>query len=465
MRKAEFGIIGLGTMGRNLLLNISEKGYVGVGYDPDSSQREALSNAKESSSVFVSPSLDAFVSCLESPRRILIMVPSSQVDAVIDSLMNIIAEGDLVIDCGNSYYKDTERRSASLADRGVGFIGAGVSGGEKGARTGASIMVGGTPEHYRMVEGILSGASAKIESESCCALLGGRGSGHFVKMVHNGIEYALMESIAEAYKVLRDFHGISNREVADIFERWNDGILGSFLLEISSAILRKKDESTGQDLIDLISDVAGQKGTGVWTSMTAMEFGVAIPSIDAAVSVRQISGLQSLRTELQSRILEPGASGSGESHSIDDLESLLIVCFLASFSQGFDLIKHVSKEMGYGIDAVEVARIWRGGCIIRSKMLSEIGSALKEKPAHLFESDGILSMVARNLIGARRAVSDTIKKGLPMMTSLATISYIDTLTTANLPTNLIQAQRDLFGAHTYERKDREGRFHTKDWIE
>lgn len=465
MRKAEFGIIGLGTMGRNLLLNISEKGYVGVGYDPDSNQREALSNGEESPSVFVSDSLDAFVSCLESPRRILIMVPSSQVDAVIDSLMNLIAENDLVIDCGNSYYKDTEKRFASLTDRGVGFIGAGVSGGEKGARTGASIMVGGDSEHYRIVEGMLSGASAKIESESCCALLGGRGSGHFVKMVHNGIEYALMESIAEVYQIFRDSHGLSNGEIADIFEQWNDGILGSFLLEISSAILRKKDESTGQDLIDLISDVAGQKGTGVWTSMTAMEFGVAIPSIDAAVSVRQISGLKSLRTDLQSKIGKAGESGPDESHSIDDLESLLIVGFLASFAQGFDLIKNVSKEMGYGIDTVEVARIWRGGCIIRAQMLSEIGLALKQKPAHLFESDGIMSLITSNLIGARRSVSDAMNKGIPMMTSLATISYIDALSSAELPTNLIQAQRDLFGAHTYARKDREGRFHTKDWIE
>ena len=465
MRKAEFGIIGLGTMGRNLLLNISEKGYVGVGFDPDSNQREVLSGHSDSSSVFVSDSLEAFVSCLESPRRIFIMVPSTEVDAVVDSLTSLIAESDLIIDCGNSYYKDTERRCASLADRGVGFIGAGVSGGEQGARSGASIMVGGDPEHYRMIEGMISGASAKLESGPCCALLGARGAGHFVKMVHNGIEYALMESIAEVYQLLRVSHGLSNGQIADVFDKWNDGILGSFLLEISSAILRKKDENTGEDLIDLISDVAGQKGTGVWTSMTALEFGVAIPSVDAAVSVRQISGSKMLRKNLQSRIEKVGTAGSEESHSIDDCESLLIVGFLASFAQGFDLIKRVSKEMGYAIDPVEVARIWRGGCIIRSEILSVLGTELKQEPSHLFESDRILSLVAVNLVGARRAVADAMRRGVPSMTSVATISYIDTLSCADLSTNLIQAQRDLFGAHTYERKDREGRFHTKDWFE
>lgn len=451
-------------MGRNLLVNIVEQGFVGVGYDPDPRQRDMAKGSTGDSAIDIVPTIAEFVSSLERPRRILLLVPASQVGSVLRDLSGLLENDDVVVDCGNSYFIDTEERFAAMRNQGIRFMGAGVSGGEKGARTGASIMVGGDVNDYGRIAELLVGASAKVGSDSCCALVGNHGAGHFVKMVHNGIEYALMQSISESYQLLRSTSKLSNSEVAEIFDGWNDGVLGSFLMEISAGILRKTDPETGRDLIDLVSDVAGQKGTGMWTSRTAMEHGVPIPTIDAAVSMRQISSMKDVRSDLQVRIPRQPYGAVGQV-SVSDVESMLIVNFLASFAQGFSLIEKVSAERGFGIEPEKVAAIWRGGCIVRAKILSDITVALAQKRSHLFQSDVFSSTLVTNLPGARRVVVRAVTQQIPLLSSTATLAYLDALTSDTLSTNLIQAQRDCFGAHTYRRVDREGDFHTEDWID
>jgi len=464
MGKSRFGIIGLGTMGGNLLLNIAEKGFAGVGYDPDPKKRDLLLENAGTSDVSVSASLDEFLDLLDTPKTVIVMVPASQVTPVMEELAESLGEGDLIIDCGNSFFRDSESRVATLEKTGIGFLGVGVSGGEEGARHGASIMVGGKAENFAIASDLLSAAAAISDGEVCCARVGDGGAGHFVKMVHNGIEYALMQSIAEAYHFLRTVHHLSNIEVADLFQKWNGGILESFLLDISAGILRKVDSETGKNLVDLVSDVAGQKGTGMWTSVTAMEFGIPIPSIDSAVAMRQISARKELRMRLAER-LSLGIPGNAPRDSkIEDVEALLTVSFISAFAQGFALIKNGSDEMEYGIDLKTVASIWKGGCIIRSSLLRTISEAFGKAPIHLFESEAIAKILGSNIDSARKVVSDAFSSGLPFLTCSASIGYVDALTTSELPLNLIQAQRDHFGSHTYKRNDREGDFHTDDWL-
>jgi len=465
MRNSNFGIIGLGTMGRNLLLNIVEKGFVGTGYDPDADQRVALSHAASDLPVTVVDSLEDFVMSLERPRRILILVPAAQVAPLFDDLVNNLESGDVVVDCGNSFFKDTERNCTIAKERGIKFFGAGVSGGERGARNGASIMVGGDEADYHLVEEILVGASAKFGEENCCALVGPGGAGHFVKMIHNGIEYALMQSIAETYDLLRNVHGFSNQQIAELFISWNSGILRSFLVEISAGILRKKDDQTDKELVGLVSDVAGQKGTGMWTSTTAMEFGVPVPSIDAAVAMRQLSSRKNLRVALGNRFGSVQVESSSELPSAHDVEAMLMISFISSFAQGFELMKSVSADKGYRIDLKTVASIWRGGCIIRAKLLNEIVRAFGSGDSiHMFEDGPIGDLIASNLSAARKVAGCALTNGIPFMASAASLGYLEAISRAELPTNLIQAQRDHFGAHTYRRMDREGIFHTEDWL-
>jgi 6-phosphogluconate dehydrogenase len=462
---SRFGVIGLGTMGRNLLLNIAEKGFHGVGYDPDVNQRVLLGNESLSETISIAADLASFVGRLERPRRILILVPASKVTEVIDSLIDLLEPGDIIVDCGNSFFKDSEARAQSLADRGIGFLGVGVSGGEYGARHGASVMIGGRTEHYETVKELLEGAAATIDDYKCCARMGDSGAGHFVKMVHNGIEYALMQSIADAYALLRDLCGLSNREAAEVFEEWNNGSLQSFLVEITAGILRKSDSETEYDLIDLVSDVAGQKGTGMWTSTTAMEFGVPIPSIDSAVAMRQISSQRDVRSRLVRKIASQRESIANPEQSVRDLESLLTVSFISAFAQGFSLIRKVSEEKSYSIDSRSVATVWKGGCIIRAAMLSQIVEAFEQKVEHLLEDSHLSSVLDSKVVGARSVLAQAIASGHPCMTLGASLGYVEAFRAERLSTNLIQAQRDHFGAHTYERVDREGKFHTEDWID
>jgi 6-phosphogluconate dehydrogenase len=465
MRKSRFGIIGLGTMGANLLLNIAEKGFVGVGYDPDPKKRDLLVEAARSSDISVAGGLDEFLDALDTPKTVMVLVPAARVAGVVDDLAKLLEAGDLIIDCGNSFFRDTESRIETLEKLGIGFLGVGVSGGERGARHGASIMAGGKVGHFAIARDLLAAAAANSDGEVCCALVGDRGAGHFVKMVHNGIEYALMQSIAEAYHFLQEFHHLSNHEVADLFQEWNGGMLESFLLDISAGILRRIDRETGHDLVDLVSDMAGQKGTGMWTSVTAMQFGVPVPSIDSAVSMRQISA----RKELRKRLGERYSLGTSEDKThiskIEDVEALLTVSFVSAFAQGFALIRNVSEERGYEIDLKTVASIWTGGCIIRASMLRTISEAFGKAPIHLFESEPVAKILSSNIIPARKVVSEAVSMGLPFLTCSASIGYLDAFSTSKLPLNLIQAQRDHFGSHTYKRNDREGDFHTDDWLD
>ena len=467
MKKAQFGMIGLGVMGRNFLLNVAEKGFSGVGYDLDAEKRAALLEEGKDFDLQTAENLPEFLEKLESPRKIMILVPANVVDIVINDLLSHLDKGDIVIDGGNSHFPDTERREKLLADNGFEFLGVGVSGGEEGARHGASIMIGGKVEIYAHVQKILEAASAKVNGESCAAHVGNSSAGHFVKMVHNGIEYGLMQLIAETYDIFKRGFEFENHEISDIFATWNEGELNSFLIEITATVLSKKDAETGNSLVEMILDTAGQKGTGKWTSQAAMDFGVPIPTIDSAVTMRQLSAMKAERKIaaeiLATRALE--AENFRKLTSVKTMKDALLTSFIVTYAQGLELLKVASVEKNYEIDLTEVARIWRGGCIIRATLLEDIRRA--------FEKNKDLSNILLDETFAKRLfgiwaelltvciTAPTV--ALPIMTLSASLNYFNAYRTERLPANLIQAQRDFFGAHTYQRIDKEGTFHTPDW--
>ncbi len=466
--QSQIGVIGLGVMGRNLVLNIAEHGFGVAGYDKKGEQVAQLQ--KESTSVKIMPCkiLQDFVSTLRRPRTVLMLVPAGPpVDSVLGDLLPHLSGGDIVIDAGNSYFEDTNLRAKNLADRGIHFLGVGVSGGEEGARHGPSIMPGGEESAYRTVEAILSAISAKVNGEPCVAYLGPGSAGHYVKMVHNGIEYGLMELIAETYDLLDRGLDFSENELSKIYGGWSRGLVSGFLVEITSQIFRRIDEKTHKPLIDLISDQAKQKGTGMWTSQDAMRLGVPVPNIDTAVAMRDLSVFKSLRVE-ESRLLNgPVIKPQDNIEAIlDDLYKALYVSMIITYSQGFALLSAASKTYGYSIDPAVVAKIWRGGCIIRSAILEPIKTAYEQNPnlAHLLDDKYFAGEVVSNQQSLRNIVSTAAQWGIPVPGMMAGLSYFDALRSAWLPANLIQAQRDYFGAHTYERVDEKGTFHTK-WTE
>jgi 6-phosphogluconate dehydrogenase len=468
MSKAQFGMVGLGTMGRNFLLNVAEHGFACIGYDLDAAKRGLLEVEGKDFTVTAAEDLNAFVSGLESPRRIMLLVPAGPiVDAVIKDLVPLLDQGDLIIDGGNSHFSDTERREKFLNEHGIEFLGVGVSGGEEGARHGASIMVGGKPDVYESVRPMLEAASAKVNGEPCSAHVGNSSAGHFVKMVHNGIEYGMMQLIAETYDLLHSGFQIRDMKAAELFERWNASDLNSFLVEITATVLKKRAED-GRSLVSKILDTAGQKGTGRWTSEVAMEFGVPIPTIDAAVSMRQISARKTERVFAAERL------GVVQDVQLDEtlgpdvvhfVETGLHLAFLITYAQGFSLLRAASDEKGYQLDMVEITKIWRGGCIIRSAMLEDLRKAFEADP------DIVNLLVAENLAGIVRNEQNILKATLkfaiaadvPCLAFSAALNYLKSYASERLPANLIQAQRDYFGAHTYQRIDKEGTFHTADW--
>jgi len=463
--KAHFGMIGLGTMGRNFLLNIAEHGISGVGYDLDAAKRQLLLDDGAGLPLDVGADLGDFLSKLESPRNIMLLVPAGPiVDKVIADLVPHLDEDDLIIDGGNSHFTDTDRRIAELDAKNIGFMGIGVSGGEEGARHGASIMPGGRREHYERIAATLEAVSAKIDGEPCVAYMGSGSAGHFVKMVHNGIEYGMMQLISEAYDHLRQIVEMPADEISDVFAKWNAGKLNSFLIEITATVLRKKDPQTGRFLVDEILDTAGQKGTGKWTSQAAMDLGVAVPTIDSAVTMRQISSQNVLRQRLAQRY-DIDLTHHHTSLTLDDIESALAAAFQIAYAQGMSLLTAASAEMSFGLDPAAIARIWRGGCIIRSAQLSTIMAAFSAKPGleNLLLDDEIAATVEAGSIGMRKMVSAAVGHGIPAMCFASSLSYLDAFRAKRLPANLIQAQRDYFGAHTYQRIDKEGTFHTDDW--
>ena len=461
-------MIGLGTMGRNFLLNVAEHGFMCVGYDLDERKRELLLAEGSQFKISAADDVKSFVASLETPRKVMLLVPAGPiVDSVINELVPFLEEGDIVIDGGNSHFPDTELRQELLAKSKIAFLGVGVSGGEEGARHGASIMAGGDPAVYEHVRPILEAASAKVNGEPCAAHVGRGSAGHFVKMVHNGIEYGMMQLIAETFDILnRGFH-ITDDRAAALFAKWNQGDLNSFLIEITSIVLRKHDDD-GQPLVAKILDTAGQKGTGKWTSQVAMDLGVPVPTIDSAVTMRQISARKA------ERIVAAEKLGIVQGIQIDEtlapdtigfIESALHLSFIVTYAQGFSLLQAGSAEKGYELDLAEIAKIWRGGCIIRAAMLEQIRKEFSSDPnlVNLLLAESFRTPI-RNEQGLLKAtVKFAIEAGIPSMTFAATFNYLKSYASERLPANLIQAQRDFFGAHTYQRLDKEGTFHTPDW--
>ena len=463
-------MIGLGTMGRNFLLNVAQHGFACLGYDLDAAKRSLLIQEGNEYTVAAADDVPAFIAGLETPRRIMLLVPAGPiVDAVITELIPHLEPGDLVIDGGNSHFADTERREKLLNEKNVEFLGVGVSGGEEGARHGASIMIGGNPDVYEQVRPMLEAASAKVNGEPCAAHVGRGSAGHFVKMVHNGIEYGLMQLISEAYDLLKRGYRMSTEEIAALFDEWNQGELNSFLIEISASVLKKKDEKTGSPLVDLILDTAGQKGTGKWTSQVAMDFGVPIPTIDSAVTMRQISARKAERAAAAKKlgvvVEELSVDEQLRESTIEFVRDGLLTALIITYAKGLSLLKTASVEKNYELDMVEIAKIWRGGCIIRAKLLENIRQAYAAEPEleNILVSDVFVPTLRKNQALLKAFVHFAASSDIPCMSSAASLNYLKSYATHRLPANLIQAQRDYFGAHTYQRIDEKGTFHTPDW--
>jgi 6-phosphogluconate dehydrogenase len=467
MNKAQFGMIGLGVMGRNFLLNVAENGFSALGYDLDAEKRKLLETEGKDYTVDSAENLTEFLAQLETPRKIMILVPANVVDIVINDLLGHLDKGDLVIDGGNSHFPDTERREKLLNDNGFEFLGVGVSGGEEGARHGASIMIGGKPEIYDLVKPILEAASAKVNGEACAAHVGKSSAGHFVKMVHNGIEYGLMQLIAETYDILNRGLGMSYVEMADTFGAWNKAELNSFLIEITETVLRKKDDKSDKHLVEMILDTAGQKGTGKWTSEVAMDMGVPIPTIDSAVTMRQLSSMKTARVaaNLKFKIQNSKLSEDQKPKTKDLLKNALYASFIITYAQGLSLLKAASIEKDYDLNLVEISKIWRGGCIIRATLLEEFRRAFDANNdlSNIIIDDDFAGILSENIVDLREVVALSAKHGFPSYCLMSCLAYFDAYTSERLPANMLQAQRDYFGAHTYQRIDGEGIFHTKDW--
>lgn len=461
----QFGLIGLGVMGRNFMLNVAEQGFRALGYDLDKAQVQELREAGgDPDRLQATPDLQAFVRGLEAPRKIMLLVPAGKaVDAVIENLLPHLEAGDLIIDGGNSHFEDTDRREAYLRPKRIHFLGTGVSGGADGARRGPSIMPGGDREAYRLVQPIFEAVAARYRGAPCVAYLGPKSAGNYVKMVHNGIEYGLMQLISEVYDMLKQAGGLSNKQLAAAFGRWNQGRLQSFLVEISALIFGQKDPLGTGELIDAILDQAQQKGTGKWTSQNAMDLGIPVPTLDISVSMRALSALKESRVAAQGRYTRPAATEPYPGLA-SDCETALYFSFLLTYAQGFHQLSEASRTYGYGLDLATVARIWRAGCIIRSAALEPIAEAFERQPGlnNLVLADAFREPLQEASPAVRRIAAHAVSTGVPMPALCSTLSYFDAFTSGRLPMNLVQAQRDYFGSHTYQRLDREGVFHT-DW--
>ena len=471
MSKNQFGLIGLAVMGQNLVLNAADHGFSVSVYNRTSSKTEEfMAGEAADKDITGTYKLEEFVQSLERPRIIQIMVKAgAPVDAVIDQLRPLLDEGDILIDGGNSFFPDTERRARDLEEAGLRFIGMGVSGGEEGARYGPSLMPGGTPEAYGFIEPLVTAIAAKAPADGapCVTYIGPGGAGHYVKMVHNGIEYGDMQLIAESYALLKATLNPTAKEFHRIFSDWNAGELSSFLIEITANIFSKIDEETGQPLVELILDKAGQKGTGKWTSQNALDIGSAIPTITAAVDARIISSIKAERVKVSKLLSGPTTSFKGDRQQlIEAVRAALYASKICSYAQGMALLKTASAEYDYDLDLGEIARIWRAGCIIRAELLDDITNAYRREAdlSNLLVDDEFKQAVQSRQDRWRFAVKTAIDLGIPVPAMSASLAYFDAYRSERLPANLIQAQRDYFGAHTFERIDKEGVFHA-DWLE
>ena len=465
MTKQQIGVVGMAVMGKNLALNIESRGYSVALYNRTGSKTEEVLAENPDKNLLGTYSVEEFIQSIERPRRIVMMVQAGHgTDATIQSLLPHLDQGDILIDGGNTFFEDTIRRSKELADSGINFIGTGVSGGEEGALKGPSIMPGGQKEAYELVAPILEQISAKAEDGTPCVVyIGPDGAGHYVKMVHNGIEYGDMQLIAESYDLMQNILGLSVDEMAETFSEWNKGELDSFLIEITADILTRKDDlGTGKPIVDVILDAAGNKGTGKWTSQSALDLGVPLPLITESVFARYISAYKEERVAASEILSKPNFEYTGDkAELVEKIRQALYFSKIMSYAQGFAQLRTASKEYDWNLPFGEIAKIWREGCIIRARSLQKITDAYEreEDLANLLLDDYFKEITEKYQQSVRDVVSLAVQAGVPVPTFSSAIAYFDSYRSKRLPANLIQAQRDYFGAHTYERTDREGIFH------
>ncbi|KAJ1918139.1 phosphogluconate dehydrogenase (decarboxylating) gnd1 [Mycoemilia scoparia] len=465
---ADIGLIGLAVMGQNLILNMNDHGFVVCAFNRTVSKVDQfLANEAKGTNIVGAHSVEEFCAKLKRPRKIMLLVKAgSAVDAFIDSLLPHLEEGDIIIDGGNSHYPDSQRRYEQLSKKNILFVGCGVSGGEEGARYGPSLMPGGNPEAWPHLKPIFQAIAAKADGEPCCDWVGDGGAGHFVKMVHNGIEYGDMQMISEAYQLLRDGLSIPNDKMADIFTKWNKGVLDSFLIEITRDILAFKDKD-GSYLVENIRDAAGQKGTGKWTAISALDYGMPVTLIGEAVFARCLSAIKDERIQASKVLAGPSETkyDGDTSKLVDNLEQALYASKIISYAQGFMLMREASTQYSWNLNYGSIALMWRGGCIIRSAFLGDIKKAFDKNPKleNLLFDDFFQKATAKAQAGWRDVVATSVKLGIPVPATSTALAFYDGYRTPRLPANLIQAQRDYFGAHTYELLDNPGTYIHTNW--
>lgn len=469
MSKQQIGVIGLAVMGKNLAMNIESRGYSVSVYNRSREKTDEMLAETEGKNIYGTFTIEEFVESLEKPRKILLMVKAgAATDATIDQLKPHLEKGDIIIDGGNTYFADTQRRNKELSELGLHFIGTGVSGGEEGALHGPSIMPGGQKEAYELVSPIFQDIAAKVNGDACTTYIGPDGAGHYVKMVHNGIEYGDMQLIAESYFMLKHVLGLSAEELHEVFAEWNKGELDSYLIEITADIFTKKDDETGKPLVDVILDTAGQKGTGKWTSQSALDLGVPLPIITESVFARFISAMKQERVEASKVLSGPEAKpfDGDKKGFIESIRKALYLSKICSYAQGFAQMRAASEEYDWNLNYGEIAMIFRGGCIIRAQFLQKIKEAYDRdlELKNLLLDPYFKEITEGYQQSLREIISAAVLNGIPVPSFSAALSYFDSYRTETLPANLIQAQRDYFGAHTYQRIDKEGIFHTE-WME
>lgn len=465
--KKNIGVIGMAVMGKNLALNIADHGYSVAIYNRTYEVTKNVLLENPTANLTGSETLEDFVNLLESPRKIILMVKAGKpVDAFLDLLYPLLDEGDIVADAGNSFFLDTIRREKAAKEKGINFFGMGVSGGEEGARFGPAIMPGGNKEAHAYLKDMLEAISAKAEGEACTTYIGSDGAGHYVKMVHNGIEYGDMELISEAYHLLKNVGGLNNKELADVFTEWNKGELDSYLIEITSHIFKTKDDLSDADIIDVIKDNAGQKGTGIWTSKESMDLGIHTSVITSAVYARFISSLREERIRAHAILPSHTQTKSIDRNEfIEKVRKALYLAKVVSYAQGFALLKEAAKQYNWDLNFEAIAKIFRGGCIIRARFLNRIAEAYTKNPKldNLLLDDYFLKIADDALFALREVNAIAIMNGVSVPAFSSAINYYDAYRSDSLSTNLVQAQRDYFGAHTYERLDRDGSYHFESW--
>lgn len=461
--KSDIAVVGMAVMGQNLALNMESKGFIVSVYNRHSEKTQRFVEERARNRNIVGTyNIKELVDSLKTPRKIMLMVKAGKpVDSVIEELLPYLEEGDIIIDGGNSYYKDTDRRSEYLSQKHIRFLGTGVSGGEYGALHGPSIMPGGDKSAYEEVKEILEATAAKTQDGPCVTYLGPKSSGHYVKMVHNGIEYAIMELISETYDIMRKVFKLSPKEMSNLFKEWNEEHQ-SYLMEITYKILDWVDEETGKPIVDVILDSAKQKGTGKWSVQDALDLNISIPTINAAVNARTLSSIKEERIKIE-KIYKTTIESNLKEDFIYSLKNALFIATVIAYAEGMKLLQVASNEYGYNLDLSEVARIWEDGCIIRSALLKPIQKSFKNDPnlINLIISNEFKNEFQNRIPELRKVVSEIKKTNIPIPTFSSALDYFDGLSSKELPANLIQAQRDYFGAHTYERRDKEGVFHTE----